>query len=321
MALTPAMTVYDLLVAHPFLDGFLVAYHPVFAGLAATRRRETWGRMVTLGELAVVMDIPWRVFLRDVRAEVERVTGIPPALVDEMEAHEEDAKGEEVRGLVGDLERGAPLADLARRMDAATGGLDDVQVAALARRRRRDGRGGDELLGVPVAASAARGLGPGHPVTALRRECERVLELAAHLEEAVERFGEGRRGVQTAPLALLDRLDEIGVQRERLRRAWYPTLGSRGGRGPSALVDGQLEDVVRLGARLRRALEREEPVTVRATAGRYLDALRSALASEEVLLMPLALRTLDREDWEALGEQERVVGWALLGAGGEEPSP
>ena len=112
----------------------------------------------------------------------------------------------------------------------------------------------------------------------------------------------------------------MGIQRERLRRAWYPTLASRGGRGPSALVDVQLEDAIRLGQRLRAALGRKETVAVQVTARRYVSAVRLALESAEDLLVPLALRALDREDWEALGEQERAVGWALQGPARGRPA-
>jgi hypothetical protein len=317
VTLSPVMSVHDLLAAYPFLDGFLGAYHPVFGRLADPGQRETWGRMVTLAEAATAMDIAWRLFLRDLEAEVARVTGAPPPPVSEpLALADQEATGDQVVALVSELERGASLADAARRIATATAGLDDGQVAELAHRRtRRGGVGAAGLAGATL--HEVQGQWPGHPVSSLRRECDRFAQLAAHLEAAVERTARRPSAEQREALhalrALLGPLDELAVQRRRLQLAWFPILGSRGGRGPSALVDERLAETLGLAETLRAAVVREDVDAVRERSRRYLAALREVLASEEELLVPLSLRALDRDDWEALGEQERAVGWALEG--------
>ncbi len=315
-------TLHALLEQYPFLEDFLVARHEIFGRLTQPAAARRWARVVTLSELATAMDLPWLEFLREVQAEVRRVTGASPPISEDVAGLKADARlQEELRTILDELEDGAPLDDLAGRLDALTQGLDSEAVAALA----RDlvvGRGGPgnamtQAAGQTGEWPAARlALHPGHPVRALLDEAARLGDLATSVEDLAGTLASpvraGRwREARPALAGLLTKLLQLDRQARRLRLAWYPTLLSRGGHGVAALVDTGLVAAL-------DALEQALTVTGKGEAEPAVGAarhatglLRRALAAEEELLVPVALGGLDDDDWEAVAEQERVIGWAL----------
>lgn len=324
MVLSRATTVFALLEEYPFLERFLVARHEVFARLTRPGPRRTWARMVTLGEAATAMDEPVLELLRELRSEVLRVRGVAPAIAADDAGSAIDLRlGEEVRALVRRLEQGASLTELADRLDGLTRGLDAEAVAAAVHEREEIGvRGSIEAAGgSPTDDSGVRlTLYLGHPVRALQQESARLGGLATHVEEAVAGLGEppdvGRwRTARPVVVALLERLAELELQARRLRLAWFTTLASRGQRSVTVVVGGRLDEAVDAIRRLLVVARKDDPTALSATAPRAVHLVRHALLTQEELLVPAALRALDDDDWEAVAEQERVVGWALAPRG------
>jgi hypothetical protein len=312
-------TVHALLAAYPFLTAFLADRDEVLARLRDPASAGRWARVVTLGEVAVEMDVPWLDLLRQIQAEVRRVTGVAPPIAGAGSPDEADF-GDDVRGVIRDLERGAPIAVLAARLDELTKGMDADAVAALLEEPAAAsaaalaaGRQSARATEVPGAHAALR---PGHPIVALERECGRLSGLADLVEEVVDGLGDppeaARLDDARAPLlALLERLRELDRQARRLRLAWYTTLGSRVGPSVAALVAQRLAEALDGVARMRLAVCGEDAAAVVTQAHAGLALVRRALAAEEELLVPAASRALDDDDWEAVAEQERAIGWAL----------
>jgi DUF438 domain-containing protein len=315
-------TLYVLLEEYPFLEDYLVAFHQTFQRLEQPEQGRTWARMVTLGELATAMNLPWLELLREIQGEVRRVVGVAPAIVGDTAGVAADARfGGDLRAIVREMEGGAPLDELAQRLDGLTRGLDAEGVAVLARELDLTSAVSAEAMvraaGQPMEGPAARvSLHPGHPVRSLQREGERLAGLAGHVEELVDGLGSPPevvrwREVRSALESLLARLGELERQARRLRLAWYATLASRGSRSVTGLVDGELGEAIDAIRRLRAAAARDDANFVAANARQAVERVRRTLAAEEELLIPAALRSLDDDDWEAVAEQERVVGWAL----------
>lgn len=319
--LTRTTTLFALLEEYPFLEDFLVARHPAFGRLARPGGGRGWARVVTLGELATAMDLPWLELLRELGAEVQGVTGMAPAIAEHAAGGATDpGLHDALRQALRDLEGGAALGELAARLDRETQGLDAEQVAALARGADLSAACAEPLAAVahqPADLSGTRlALSPGHPVRALLDEGVRVRELTAHVEELLDGL-QGPRGADRWPQArpalegLLVRLGELQRQARRLRLAWYATMSSRGGHAAVALVDEGLVGAVHA---VRRALASVEngDVDQAVAAARSASALvLRLLGAEEDLLVPVALSLLEDDDWEAVAEQERAVGWAL----------
>ena len=320
--LSRTTTLYAVLEEYPFLEDFLVAFDNAFDRLAQPAQGTTWARVVTLAELATAMDLPWLEFLREIQREVRRVTGVAPPIVGEVPELPSDPRlGDDMRAILGELESGAPLDDLAERFDALTHGLNAEEAAALARQLGVI----DEVSGQAIARSAGQSddwpaarlsLHPGHPVRALLGEGARLRGLATHVEEVVDGLGnpvraERWRQARPALQSLLERLGELDRQARRLRLAWYPTLSNRGGLSVTALVDAELTEALDAVERSRAAAADDVPVFVVGATRRAIEMMRRALVAEEELLAPAAMRGLDDDDWEVVAEQERVVGWAL----------
>jgi hypothetical protein len=319
--LTGTTTLFALLEAYPFLEDFLVARHPAFGRLAGPGRGRGWARVATLGQLATAMDLPWLEFLRELRAEVQRQTGVAPAIAEVANGAADPRLHDALREALRDLERGAALDELAARLDRRTQGLDAAQVAALARGAGMSAAGAESMMPSgplqPADVPATRlSLSPGHPVRALLEEGARVRDLTSHVEDLLDGL-QGSKGAERwsrarpALAGLLRRLVEVERQARRLRQAWYATVSSRGGHAVTVLVDEGLSaavDGVRHALAVVEKGDREPAMTASRSAG---SLVLDALAAEEELLVPVALSSLADDDWEAVAEQERVVGWAL----------
>jgi hypothetical protein len=304
-------TVYELLTTYPFLTAFLADRDAALARLREPSSAGRWARVVTLGEVAVEMDVPWLELVRQIQAEVRRVTGVAPPIAG-AGPPDETGLGDDVRGLMRDLERGVPIDVLAARLDELTRGMGTDAVAALLE-ETAPASGAVLAAELPGAHAALR---PGHPIAALRRECGRLSGLADLVEEVVDGLGDppeaARLNDARAPLlALLDRLHELDRQARRLRLAWFTTLESRVGPSVAALVSQRIAEALEAVARMRLAVCGDEPVAVAGQARTGVALVRRALAAEEELLVPAAFGALDDDDWEAVAEQERVIGWAL----------
>jgi hypothetical protein len=315
-------TLYALLEEYPYLEDFFTGFHEAFGRLAERVSGRAWARVVTVAELATAMNLPWLDFLRQVQAEVRRVSGVAPAIAGDPLGPTPDARvKDDLRALLRELECGASLEDLVKRVDALTRGLDAEGVAALA----RDLEGADRASGQGMAAAAGQSadwpaarlsLYPGHPARALLDEGALLRGLATHIEEVLDGLGNPvgiERWREARPVlgTLLERLGELERQARRLRLAWYTTISSRGGHSVTALVEEELSEALDAVRRSRAAASKEDAALAVGVTRQAMELVRRVLVSQEVLLVPAAMRSLDDDDWEAVAEQERVVGWAL----------
>ena len=313
-------TLYALLEEYPFLTQSLAARYPVLARLGDRDSARRWARVATLQEVATTMDIPWLDLAREIQDEVRSVTGTAPAIAGAVPGDDRRLR-DDVRGVILELERGASLGDLATRLDALTPGMDAEGVAALARERGMEGMPPAGTPGWAAGQSADPpaphvALHPGHPLRALQQERSRLEDLARLVMEVVDGLGDppvaARWEEARQPLGgLVARLADIAVQRRRLRVAWYATLESRIGPSVTAVVSERLGEAIAALDKLRVAVSIDDAGSVPAQARVAVTHVRGALAAEEELLVPAAFQALDEDDWEAVAEQERVVGWAL----------
>lgn len=323
----PRTTVYTLLLAYPFLESYLLARVRGFERLRDRRARTRWARVMTLDDVGVRLNAPWRQLVREIAAEVEQVTGRPARVADAPQRVVDDERRiGELREIVEGLEAGAPLLEMAARWNVATGDLERGEVAALdaaLSEAALAGRAGGE--GVALAAApgdiAFAEPPPGHPVETLRREARHILLLTAGLRAEMDRLGGSSprlRWQRAKPLVsrLADRLTAVELRFRREQQAWFPALEVLGIEGPQALLAARQGEALETLRRLRLAVDRDDAPAAVEAGTRLVDALEDLLAQDEELLEPLALRHLSPEDWAAVRELEDGVGWGLA-----TPSP
>ena len=318
----PRTTVYTLLKAYPFLEPFLLARVPGFEKLADTRSRTRWARTMTLNDVALGLDVPWRQLVQEIGAEVERSTRRPPRVAHAPRriAGDERRLGE-LRDIVAGLESGESLPEMAARWAEATADLEQAETAAL--EAALSGEAADRAAGM-LASAAALDLAedlpappPGHPLQLLRREADLVRQLCAGLREELDRLGGSptrRRWQREKPLVarLVARLAAVESRFRRLQQAWFPALLVYGVDGPQTLLAARQQETLELVRRVGLAVARDDAAYAVEAGERVLSELDDLLALDARLLEPLAQRHFSAVDWAVLRELEDGVGWALV---------
>ena len=328
----PRTTVWALLQAYPFLEPFLLARVGRLEALADDRARTRWARVMTLDDVGLRLNVPWRQLVREIAAEVERGVGRPARVADAPRRILDDERRlGELRDIVDGLEEGGSLLEMAERWRVATADLEQAESAALdtalseaAVARRAAGE-----RAVQAAAEAGSGTlasPPGHPLETLRREAGQIRKLGAGLKRELERLGGSptrRRWRQEKPLVsrLVDRLSAVELRFRREQQAWFPALEVHAVGGPQALLVARQTEALETLRRLRLAVERDDAASVAEAGGRLVDALEDLLAQDERLLEPLALRHFSAGDWAAVRELEDGVGWGLIPPPPAWPNP
>jgi DUF438 domain-containing protein len=321
----PRTTVYALLQAYPFLEGFLLGRVRGFERLADERARTRWARMMTLSDVSLRLNVPWSQLVHEIAAEVESESGRPPRVADAPRRIIDDGRRlGELRDIVGLLEEGASLAETAERWRAATADLEEAEAAALEAALSGEAAAGRAAgtRAVRDAAGPAAGLSsppPGHPLELLRREAESLRQLRVGLEAELDRLGGSptrRRWQQEKPLVarLAERLSTIELRFRREQQAWFPALGVYGADGPRAVLVPRQQEALETLRRLRLAVEHDDASSAVEAGIRLLGEIDDLLAQDERLLEPLSQRHFSTGDWAAVRELEDGVGWALTQA-------
>jgi DUF438 domain-containing protein len=322
----PRTTVYALLQAYPFLETALLHRLRGFERLTDARARTRWARVMTLDDVALGLNLPWRQVVRTIAVEVERETGRAPRVFDVPRRIADDERRlGELREIVDGLESGGSLIEMAERWRDATADLEQAETAALeaalSAAAVADRAAADRAVG--AAAEAGDGArtppSPGHPLETLRREAGQVRRLSARLKEELERLGGSptrRRWIREKPLVsrLVDRLSAVELRFRRQQQAWFPALRVYAVDGPPALLVTRQTEALETLRRLRLAVERDDAASAAEAGGRLVEALEDLLAQDGRLLEPLALRHFSAGDWAVLRELEEGVGWGLTPA-------
>jgi hypothetical protein len=327
IVLGPRTTVYAVMNAYPGLAAFLSDYDEAFAPVARNRDRVAWARVVTLGDVALEMNVTWRRLVRDIAVEVSRQTGHPPVTVDDPQhVAPGDPRVEQLRGIALELERGGSLVELAGRLRALTGGVDAREAESLAAvlgdLSPDDPGTGEALPRAALGGSAddrLDALPEGHPVDSLRREGVQANVLVTALRAQLDGLSPSpSRGKWRAARALVTRLvlglDGLELRVRREREAWLAVLGPKGDAAAVALLRDRQDEALEALDLLRRALARDDAVSV-LECGRLLCERSQELAvCEEQVLVPLAERNLTPGEWTAVRGLEDGVGWSLIPA-------
>jgi DUF438 domain-containing protein len=319
----PRTTVYALLQAYPFLERFLLARVDGFDRLTDERAATRWARVMTLNDIALKLDLPWRQMVRAIAVEVERETGRPPRAADAPRRIADDERRlGELRAIVAGLEEGRPLSEMADRWREATADLEQAETAALEAALSGEASA-DRDAGLLAATAAAREADespapePGHPLESLRREAELVRQLCAGLQEELGRLGGSptrRRWQRERPLVarLADRLSSVELRYRREQQAWLPALRVYGVDGPQELLVARQGETLETLRRLRLAVEHDDAARAVEAGARLIAEIDDLLALDHRLLEPLARRHFSAGDWAAVRELEDGVGWALI---------
>jgi DUF438 domain-containing protein len=329
--LSPKTKIAALLNEHPFLVDFLVDYNAKFAGLKNPVLRATLGRMANLAKVAVMGDVPLAQLLQDIAAQIREGGGEVEIDLGDLPASEEERR-EVLKGIIGDLHAGTPMAELKQRFAELIEDINPSEIAAMEQQLIDEGMPQAEiqrLCDVHVEVfresldqQVIAELPPGHPVRTFRDENEALGAVADELDKVVAGLCEpakpGRLALAEEPFAgLLDKLATIDLHYTRKEHQLFPFLERAGISGPPQVMWG-IHDEVR--AELKQAktmLEAGEAQQFADLCRAVLTKIRDMIYKENNILFPMSLGALSEADWVKIRDGEGEIGFALVTPGDE----
>ncbi len=331
MRLHAGTRLHQLLKDHPYLEEFLVGYHPRFELLRSRAMRATVGRVATLQMVAGTADLSLDDLLRDVAQRIEERTGEAPE-VDASPATPDDeraARLEVLEGVIRDLHDGGDLDEARQRFAVAVEDVGAEEIAAMEQQLIRGGMPVAEvqrLCDVHVGAfrelldqQAAVEAPPGHPADTLMAENRRIEELL----DALGRLAP--RAVDEVPVraglgAVVDELAGIDGHYTRKENQWFPALERHGIEGPTQVMWGVHDEIRAQLGRVSGAAAAGDWASVEQHAPELARAAAEMIYKEEKILLPLCLETLGDDEWIAVRRGEDELGYPFAVPGTEWPA-
>ncbi len=325
MRLSATTRVLELLTTHPFLEDFLVGYHPKFEMLKNRMARATIGRVATLRTVAGIANIDLTGLIADIAAEIEEQTGKRPE-IDETGQTQGRTREERVKILkriITDLHDGGSLEEAKRRFSEAVEDVEASEIAAMEEELIRSGLPVSEvqrLCDVHVGAfrhaldeHSVVQTQPGHPVDTYMAANKVITRLADRLGALVRDIesGKDKKAKLKQALTLIDELGGIENHYQRKENQLFPVLERHDVTGPSKVMWG-VHDELRAGLKtVREAAERgDAPAFVSAATALARD-LVEMVYKEEKILFPMALQTLSEREWVEVRRGEDELGYVL----------
>ena len=139
MQLSASTKINDLISAHPFLEEFLVAYHPHFRLLKNKLARATAGRLATVGTAARIASVDVDALLRDLAGAIERETHVRPEVTGGAAELSRAQRIAMLGHIIGELHDGGDLATARARFAQAVGDVDAGEIASMEEEMIRGG--------------------------------------------------------------------------------------------------------------------------------------------------------------------------------------
>ena len=316
MEIGPRTKINSVIREYPFLKEFLASNNPNFKVLENPILRKTIGRVATLSRAAVMGGTDVNTLIKDIAAEIKRKTGEivstvtekPPGAIDRGE------RTEILKSIIRDIHKGQNVEILKQRLRLLIHDVGPSELANLEQKLIDEGMPAEEvkrLCSTHVAVvkeslehKSVPGLPAGHPVHTFMLENREAEAIMAAIEQMQDPQNEGPRFAE-----LIDRLMEIEKHYVRKENQVFPVLETKGISGPSQVMWGRHDDIRGLLKDLRAKIASATFLETDVQA--VLENLRDMIYMEEHILFPMALETLDEQEWARakMGEEEVGYSW------------
>jgi DUF438 domain-containing protein len=242
---------------------------------------------------------------------------------------------DELKQIILHLHGGASPELVRQQLTEIVRETDATEVAAMEQQLMADGLTVDEVRSMcdlhsqvlrdvvkPIQIRVP--LAPGHPVDTFRRENVAIKETVAAAREAFRALEEVP-GDEPAPDAFLNAcrqhanaLFDVDRHYRRKEDLLFPFLEKHGITGPSKVMWAKDDEARALVTALGEALQEQAATAaewrlVLATVGEQaLSAVEEMVSKEEMILLPMALDTLTREEWGVVWTESPRIGWCLV---------
>ena len=332
MKLTPNTNVHDLLDKYPFLLDFLAGYNPKFSVLKSKAMRETMGRIATLSMAATMGGIPVEKLIEDIAREISGTAGEEIETGYSPEVTHERKNLDELKDIIKDLHKGVGFTTVKKRFDQLMKQIDPTQIASMEEELIREGMPAAEIqrlcdLHVTVFKDALEtdkplDVPPGHPVHTYLAENTAFTEIVGELDSLDTKLS-GAPDENTLKQMkpdfeeVLSKLSQIELHYRRKENQLFPFLEKHGITGPSQVMWGIHDEIREYLKELHRAIEQNDAAQVIETGPKFSRGVIEMIYKENTILYPMAMDTLNEEEWKEIRAGEDRLGYAFVAPGEE----
>jgi uncharacterized protein len=322
MQLSAATKINDLLDAHPFLEGFLIAYNPHFSLLRNKIARATVGRLATLGAASRIAGVDVKLLLKDLGAAIEKETGNRPDIEQAGDGIDRSQRIAMLGHIIAELHDGGDLATARQHFAQAVGDVDAGEIAAMEEEMIRGGLPVGEvqrLCDVHVGAfrdalDGKKELSPppGHPVHTYLADNKILATLANQLAESARQLVSGANPDALANAeAALARYEGLDNHYKRKENQLFPLLERHGVTGPSQVMWGLHDQIRAQFKQARNDLAAGKTAALAEAAPALARDMIEMIYKEEKILFPMAMEKLSSADWAEVKRGEDELGYGL----------
>jgi DUF438 domain-containing protein len=319
-ALTPDLSLHELLEEYPFLVDFLPTFNPKFGMLKNPEMRQTAARFATLEMAAGMGGVGVGELMAAIQGEIERqqAKGNQPP-----EASPNRGKKDELKAIIEELHGGLEPEDAKARFDAVVKDVSPQEIGAMEEQLIREGTPVEEIqrlcdLHVAVVQESLERQGeveapPGHPAHTYQAANQVISSVANRLGElcAVQTGGEGSTDWAPRFTEALDQISEVHNHYLRKENELFPVLERHDVTGPSKVMWG-IHDEIRAQIKLVREAMTESQEAASVAGATLARAVVEMVYKENKILLPLALEMLTDKEWADIRRGEDELGYSFV---------
>jgi DUF438 domain-containing protein len=312
----PKTKLNDILTAYPFIKDYLIALSPHFKALDNPFMMRTMGRLATLGKVAMVGGVELTGLLKGIADEIRKKSGVSVAIKAGEAPEGPGARLEILKGIIRDLHKGVDLGVLKERFRELIKDVEPSEIANMEQQLIEEGMPEEEVKRLcdvhvevfkeSLAKQTVPGLPAGHPVHTFMLENRAAEGIIKEMEALVEDTVKNREGLQ----GLLERLSQVERHYVRKENQLFPILEAKGISGPSKVMWALHDDIRAMMKDVKGKTSKGSVKEVEVKA--LVHMIRDMVYKEENILFPMALETLDEEDWAKVRKGEDEIGYAWV---------
>jgi DUF438 domain-containing protein len=336
MRIGPRTKLDDLLKPYPFLLDFLAGMSPRFAKLRSPVMRKTVGRVATLHQVAGFGNLPLPELLRKIQEEIKREAhedvevepgDTPPEPIDAKEA-----RLEVLKDIIRELHEGGNLGEQKKRFADLVQEISPTEIAEMEQKLIEGGLPEEEVkrlcdVHVQVFKESLEGQPlptaiPGHPLHTLIAENRALEKILAEWRGLLGRVDPKEGGVslekvRDAVKATIEDIAQVEKHYLKKENQLFPILESKGMSGPSKVMWAIHDDIRMMIRELKGFLVDEKAAELVGMGKRLAEMMTEMIYTEEKILFPMSLESLEERDWARVKKGEEEIGYAWIAPGGE----
>ncbi len=322
--LKPNMRVLKLIDEFPFLLDFLADYHPKFGMLRNKTARLTFARFATLEKIAKLGELDLSKLIRDVAEQIEQKGNTKVKFEVETDIAEEEQKKAKLKEMLKRLHAGEDLERLKVEFADFLQDVDADEIVQLEDQLIEEGIDSGEIqrlcdVHIDLFKDSLKdqveelNVPEGHPVHNYIEENKIIIEIANKLSIMLRELDEQKfNSMKDALGKELDKLAEVDRHYVRKENQLFPYLEKHGVYGPPQVMWGVHDDIRKELKRAKEALELDNFDQFKQSATKAAKDIVEMVFKEHSVLFPLAMSTLDEEEWRQIRKGDDEIGYIYI---------